>query len=168
MRLGNGKPKMKTGRMLAELSLAVAIVLLGSLSEAAADDTEAQLLQDVQGTWVRHVRTAQGRVTIAKEHSGTNTTLVAYDAQNQVLYAHKSQFKVEKSGQVCVLTFFHRTITAGPHAGKAINGSASFAYRIANNQFIEVRGILENDPEAPSMVIWDRKIAQEQPAADIQ
>ncbi len=32
----------------------------------------------------------------------------------------------------------------------------SFVYRVVENRFIEVHGVLDDDANAPNMIIWDR------------
>lgn len=126
------------------------------VSMAAQGDEPGEAAKAVQGKWVRHQTTANGRVKIVKEHKGQRTIVTAYDDKENVLYSHESEFKVELSGRVRIFTFFNRSITAGPNAGQKFKEPASFVYRIAENRFIEVHGILEGDANPPNMIIWDR------------
>jgi phosphodiesterase/alkaline phosphatase D-like protein len=137
------------------------IVLLASslacaVSVGANGDEPVELSKIVQGKWVRHQATANGPVKIVKEHKAQNTIVTAYDDKDNVIYAHESEFKIEQSGKVRIFTFFNRTITAGPNAGQKIKEPVSFVYRVAENRFIEVHGVLDGDTNAPNMIIWDR------------
>lgn len=141
-----------------------AVLLAGAIGFLAAgfpvDHSRAsepeKFLDEVQGRWTLKQQTRDGVVTIVKEHQGRKTLLTAYDAQENILYAHQSEFRVEKSGKVRVFTSFNRTITAGPQAGQAIKTPSSYVYRISQNKFIEVHGVLENDADPPGLIVWDR------------
>ncbi len=126
------------------------------LSVATYAEEPLEAAKAVQGKWVRHQDTANGRVKIVKEHNGQRTIVTAYDDKANVLYSHESEFKVELSGKVRIFTFFNRVITAGPNSGQKIKEPVSFVYRIVENRFIEVHGILDGDANAPNMIIWDR------------
>lgn len=123
---------------------------------AAADDL-SKLSQEVQGRWVRTQNTPQGVVTLIKEHEGVTTRLTAMDAAKTVLYAHTSEFTVEQSGKVRIWTFFNRQITAGPGAGQTVKEPTSFVYRVHNDRFVEVYGVLPDDPSPPRMIVWERQ-----------
>ncbi len=137
------------------------LVLLASslafaVSVAANADEPVELSKAVQGKWVRHQTTANGPIKIVKEHKAQNTIVTAYDDKGNVIYSHESEFKIEQSGKVRIFTFFNRTITAGPNVGQKIKEPVSFVYRVAENRFIEVHGVLDGDTNAPNMIIWDR------------
>ncbi len=110
----------------------------------------------LQGKWSRQVKTPTGVATIIKEHLGDKTILTAYDDQGKVMYAHESKFACETSGRVKIFTILQRRITVGPGAGQVTTEKNPFVYRIVDDQFIEVRGVLEEDPNPPGMVVWKR------------
>lgn len=137
------------------------LVLLASslafaMSVAAYGDEPIEPTKAVQGKWVRHLNTATGPVKVVKEHNGQRTIVTGYNDKLNVIYSHESEFKVEQSGKVRIFTYFNRTITAGPNAGQKIKEPVSFVYRVAENRFIEVLGVLDGDTNAPNMIIWDR------------
>ena len=126
------------------------------VAEKPANEVEQSELKAVAGRWTRTVPTANGPVTIVKEHVGKKTVLVATDAAGKVLYGHKSDFTVERQGKVRVLTFSNVTVTAGPNAGAVDKAPQSFLYRVTEKQFVEVWGVLEGDATPPRLVVWDR------------
>jgi hypothetical protein len=139
----------------------ILISLTGLLVAAAAGsfcvaEEQRGLDPDLQGKWSRQVKTATGVATIIKDHLGDKTILTAYDDQGKVMYAHESKFECETSGRVKVFTILQRKITAGPGAGQVTTEKNSFVYRIVDDKFIEVRGVLEEDPNPPGMVVWKR------------
>ena len=134
----------------------LALSLAFAMSVAANGDEPIEPTKAVQGKWERHQTTANGPVKIVKEHKGQRTIVTGYDDKLNVIYSHESEFKIEQSGKVRIFTFFNRTITAGPNAGQKIKEPVSFVYRVAENRFIEVHGVLDGDTNAPNMIIWDR------------
>lgn len=126
-------------------------------SAASPGDELSDHYQAVQGRWIRHQDTANGRITIIKEHKAQHSTVTAYDDKRNVIHAHESEFKIEQSGKVRIFTFFNRTITAGPNAGQKSKEPVSFVYRVAENRFIEVYGVLDGDTNVPNMIIWERQ-----------
>ncbi len=136
--------------------LFAAIFLLMIAATRAAGDEQAEGISDVEDRWVRKQATPNGEVTLIKEHKNATTTLTATDAAGNVLYAHVSDFTVEDAGKVHIFTFFNRLITAGPGKGQMAKEPVSFVYRVSNDRFIEVYGLLANDPSPPRMIVWER------------
>lgn len=134
----------------------LALSLLFAMSVVTNGEEPNDLYQAVQGKWVRHQATANGRVKIVKEHKAQISIVTAYDDKGNVIYSHESEFKIEQSGKVRIFTFFNRTITAGPNAGQKTKEPVSFVFRVAENRFIEVYGVLDADTNAPNMIIWER------------
>lgn len=136
------------GVSLTALLLAVAGPVL---AEEAIDPAE------VEGTWVREEPTRDGVVRLVKVHRGGKTRLTAYDPQGNVLYAHESEYTLHRSGKARFLSFTNRRITAGPDKGRESKETTSFLYRVIDDQFIEVRGVLDDVPEPPRMILWKRE-----------
>jgi hypothetical protein len=144
-------------RMTVLSTASVLVVIAAGAADKDANDAErAKAVAEVQGQWVRRQSTPQGVVTLMKEHKGNTTTMRATDAAGKELYAHGSEFTVEQSGKVRVFTFFNRTIMAGPDKGQIAKEPVSFVYRVHNDQFIEVHGVLEDDMNPPRMLVWER------------
>lgn len=142
----------RRGMRVLLFGLLAASVAIGVSSADEPRGVDAAL----QGKWSRQVKTPNGTATVIKEHRADKTILTAYDDQQRVLYAHESTFECETSGKVKIFTILERRIIAGPNAGQATNEKSQFVYRIVNDKFIEVRGILEADANPPGMIVWDR------------
>lgn len=138
-----------TGLVWLAAPLVLALALLG---RAAEPD---ELLKAVQGKWVRFQNAPGGKVTLIKEHRDQKTILTAYDERKRVLYSHTSEFTVEQSGRVKVFTFRNRTVTAGPDKGQQQKEPMSYVYRVVDGKFLEVRGVLDDDPNPPAMILWE-------------
>jgi hypothetical protein len=99
-----------------------------AIAEEPQADADVKLLE---GRWMRRQPMTGGMLTIVKEHKHNATFLTAFDDQGQVLYAHQSQYRHERSGKVRIFTFYNRKITAGPNAGKELPQAESFNYRLS-------------------------------------
>jgi len=146
-------PRVRFALLAAVVASAAASAGTGFAEEQPAFDDAAKA---IQGKWTRVQQTADGPVRLLKEHRGNKTSLAAYDAKGNVLYAHESEFKLEMTGRIRVLTFFNRKVTAGPDKGQESQEESSFVYRVHNGEFIEAWGLLENDPSPPRMILWKR------------
>jgi hypothetical protein len=139
-------------------AIAAILISLAATADVASanEDADAEQIKEVQGKWTRRQATPNGPVRVVKEHKGRRTVVTAYDDKENVIYAHESEFKIEPTEKVRIFTFFDRVITAGPNAGSKIAAPLSFVYRIHDDRFIEVHGLLESEATAPAMIIWER------------
>ena len=118
--------------------------------EAGAD------LEAVEGKWVRKIKTDQGTFTITKEHRGRKTTLTVTDSQGNLVDGKTSEFRLERRDQVRVFTFFNNVYTHGPYRGRSVDTESSYIYRVIGDSFVEIRGALVGDPDAPDAFVWER------------
>ena len=121
-------------------------------SEAAA----ATELAEVQGKWVRTIRTDSGTFKVVKEHKGNKTTVTFMDSEGRIVQAKSSEFRLENSGKVRIFTFFNNLITAGPQKGRTNKEPHSYIYRVVGDTFVEVNGLLIDDDAAPVAFTWKR------------
>ena len=146
-----------------ELALVLlATTVLGSacaefpLKANAAETATAEELATVQGKWVRTVKTDRGTFKVVKEHKGNETTVTWLDSEGNVVAAKKSQFRLEQTGKVRILTFFNNVITAGPQQGQTDKAPTSYIYRVTGDTFFEVNGLLIGDDTEPVAFTWKR------------
>ncbi|WP_372895391.1 hypothetical protein [Stieleria sp.] len=113
-------------------------------------------LAEVQGTWVRTVKTETGTYTITKQHRGNETTLTITGADDRVVESKTSEFRLETTGKVRIFTFFNNRFTAGANRGRTADVPQSYIYRVTGDTFIEVRGMLIDDDSEPAVITWKR------------
>ncbi|MCS7469202.1 hypothetical protein NZK35_21325 [Stieleria sp. ICT_E10.1] len=113
-------------------------------------------LAEVQGTWVRTVKTDAGTYTMTKEHRGNETTLTITSSDDRVVESKTSEFRLETTGKVRIFTFFNNRFTAGANRGRTANAPQSYIYRVTDDTFVEVRGMLIADDSKPAVVTWKR------------
>lgn len=140
------------------ISAVLALSLLAFASQdssVAQDDAE---LKRVVGRYERLVRNAAGtKFRVVKEELPEGQSIVTtYDDVGNVVVSHTSTFKVEKRGPVRVFSFFNLEVTAGPQKGHTEPATNSYIYRVDDNSFTEVWGMLEGDPNPPQFVVWKR------------
>ena len=134
--------------------LAIACTCLVATTGSAR--TQDEELAQVQGKWVRTIKTDKGIGKVVKEHRGNETTVTAFDSEGQVVAAKTSEFRLEKTGKVRILTFFNSSITAGPQKGQTDKKPQSYLYRVTGDTFFEVHGLLLDDSAEPLVLTWER------------
>ena len=91
-----------------------------------------------------------------KVHTGNRTVLTTYDPNRVPIYSHRSEYKIDESKNTYVFRFWNKTILSGPNAGANIKGESAYLFRIENDRFIEVHGMMKGDSGKPSLKIWER------------
>ena len=138
----------------------VAVFLLWlSISNAvrAADEENAAEVKRVQGSYERYFQNAAGTKFRAVKEVGDGRSLVTtFDDVGNVVESHTSEFKVEKRGPVRVFSFFNLVVTAGPSKGHTQFETNTFIYRVDDESFTDVWGMLEGDGRPPQMTVWRR------------
>jgi hypothetical protein len=87
---------------------------------------------------------------------GNKSTVTQFDEKGAVLEAHGAEFTLAISGRVKVFTYFNLEVTAGPLAGRRFPQRRSFIYRLEDDWFVEAYGLLMDQPEQPSVLVWRR------------
>jgi hypothetical protein len=143
------------------LALLAGLALLPPAVAARAADADGGAKDDlarVQGRWERQARAEENapyrRVT--KEVQGSRETVTYYDADGKVLRQHRVDVKLSKTGDVGVFTFSNMEVTEGEGKGQTAPGSMSYLYRVVGDQFREVWGLLPDDDQEPSVIVWTR------------
>jgi hypothetical protein len=142
--------------IMSALLVAATIAPACAETKAIADGAAEIELAKMQGTWVRTVETDDGKVKLVKEHKGNWTSLTIYDSKGNVVAAKKSEFRLEQTGKVRIFTFFNNVITAGPQQGRVDKTPKSYIYRISDDTFYEVNGMLVGDGDEPISFAWRR------------
>lgn len=119
-------------------------------------DVAAQELAAVQGKWFRTVETDRGTFKIEKEHKGNTTILTITDAEGEMVEQKESEFRIETTGKARVFTFFNNVFTAGPNKGRKDDTPQSYIYRITDDTFAEIRGVLIGDGDRLAAFTWQR------------
>jgi hypothetical protein len=133
------------------------LLILAPLSVGFADDEREAEVRKLQGRYERTFKNDAGtEFRVIKDVAGDQSTVTTYDDVGNVIEAHTSTFKVEKRGEVRVLSFFNVLVTAGAAKGRQIHETQSYIYRASDDHFAEVWGLLESDPSPPRMFIWKR------------
>lgn len=138
-------------------------LLLALLAGTAfADDKEDQPADAVAGAWERTVETPQGTYRFVKTHLDGKTTLHITGPDGAIVESKTSEYRVSETEAVRIFTYFNNLITAGPNAGERIPGESSYIYRIEEDRFYEVRGLLKSDNGPLQVIVWNRVPAEPQ------
>jgi hypothetical protein len=142
--------------MIASRPLTCAIALL-LVSAASAAEDNADDLKRVMGRWERTFTNPAGtQFRVIKDVFENYDTVTTYDDVGNVVTAHRSEFKIEKRGPVRVFSFFNSVVTAGPDKGAQHFETNSYIYRVDDESFIEVWGMLDGDPNPVRVLGWKR------------
>jgi hypothetical protein len=109
----------------------------------------------LQGIWEQQPeegRPATPRQRVVKEVKGEAETVTTYGPDGKVLHAQTARIRVGRSGRVPVYTFYDRRITAGPESGRTDAAPRSFVYRLRNDEFDEVWGLLPGQEQREVVV----------------
>lgn len=132
-----------------------------ALPEAQLDDPQAVLdadLEAMQGLWVREYKNPAGALyRVEKLVEGDRDTVTHVDQNGNVIHAHQSDFKLERSGRVRIYTFSNSTAIAGPNIGGQRAGPESYVYRLQGKTMFEVWGLLEGDRRPLGVLVWKKE-----------
>lgn len=142
--------------MIASRSLSYYIVILSFATASIADD-QSDELKRVMGRWERTFTNNAGtQFRVVKDVFEDHDTVTTYDDVGNVIMAHRSDFKIEKRGPVRVFSFFNSVATAGQAKGEQNFETNSYIYRVDDESFVEVWGMLDGDPHPPRVLAWKR------------
>ena len=105
---------------------------------------------------MRYQETPHGRVKTVKDHRGDYTILKVYGPNDQELYSHRSEYEVDSSGGANIFRYRNKVILTGPDAGQKDPQESAYIFRVEDDKFLELRGMLSNDTGKPSLLIWKR------------
>ena len=143
--------------MLFVIAIFTAVSTRAEVPPSVTSEREASNeLGEVQGKWIRTMKIDSGTYTIVKEHKGNKTTVTIFDAAGKIVTERKSEFRLEKTRNVRIFTFFNNVITAGPQKGQMDKEPKSYIYRVTGNTFVEVNGLLVGDDAQPLAFTWER------------
>jgi hypothetical protein len=114
-------------------------------------------LDQIQGLWERSERVgllATRRVT--KEIEGNRETVTYYTPNGQVESAQQVTISVRRAGPVRIFSYGQMKYTAGPQAGTASDQQAEYLYKIVDDKFVEMWGVLEPDRDTVNVLVWQR------------
>lgn len=135
--------------------LAMSWTIAASAQEKSDSEADQELAR-VQGTWARTVETDGGTFKIVKVHEGNKSTVTTYYPDGKVAAAKTSEFRLEKMGSVRVFTFFNNVATEGPQKGQVDKRPTSYIYRVSDDKFYEVQGMMVGDSGDPVSFYWRR------------
>lgn len=129
-------------------------------TENVSDPLEVDL-QKFQGSWELHHQDFGNGPTVRSVQTvkGNQSTVRRYSiATGELQHEHTASFKLVQSGPVRVLTF---------HLGNPQGRGLSYAYRIMDDDFFEIPGLLQSDDfngygRTPTVFHWKR-IRDDQP-----
>jgi hypothetical protein len=128
-----------------------------ALSNSCAADENADELKRLEGRYERTYTNNAGTLfRVTKEIAGDQEVVTHFDDVGNIVMVNTATIKVEKRGPVRVFSFFNVVVTAGPSKGEQHFETVSYVYRVTDDSFFEVWGMLEGDPNLPQAMAWKR------------
>ncbi len=140
--------------------LALAVVTLLSMSAVSCTSSSSSNkatgivsddMNQIMGVWERQADPAE-KVSYKrsiKDIGNGHETVTYYNADGTVLRQHQVDFKLERYGGAKVYTYRNQRETAGSKKGTKKPGTASYLYRINEDQLTEVWGLLPGQEKVP-------------------
>jgi hypothetical protein len=82
-----------------------------------------------------------------------------YGRDGEVLRSQRAEFELSRSGKVRIFTFSNIEVLEGPGKGQKASTSGSYIYRVQNDLFVEVGGLLIDERYAdrsPYLLKWKK------------
>ena len=92
-----------------------------------------------------------------KEVKGDTETVTYYDGNGEVVRAHTAKIRLGRAGPLRTFTFYDVTYTAGPKKGQKEEGEKSYVYKVVDDTFIEIWGVLEDSDKRVRALRWKRE-----------
>ena len=133
----------------------VALFLSAAAAWAAEDEPEGDQ-EKIQGEWSYTTTDRLGRKLLFKEtFVGRKVIYSVSDAEGKVLLMHESNFELQQTEQVRVVTFSDPVVLLGPK--QSLIKKVDWIYRITGDQLILCRGLLNGDAgPAWTIGVWRR------------
>ena len=134
------------------------LILVAAIAPAVAQDTKDDELDAVQGKWVR---TLEGEEAVnaeraVKEIKGNKETITYYRKDGELFSQWTVDFKLEKTAKVRLFTWQNLVGTNGQGKGRLVKGPVSYIYRVTDDTFVEIQGLLIGQSTKPAMRVWKR------------
>ncbi|MDF1745560.1 MAG: hypothetical protein P1V19_17810 [Gimesia sp.] len=137
-----------------QLMLLIAILIPGTplLSAEPAPEEDYQILQ---GKWTRSDQDSKGSpLRVEQEISNKISKVSMYDRNGKLLHSHQAKFRLQRMREVSLFTYFDLEVLEGPNKGRKQKTPVTFVYRIKDNRFIQVEGILKGDKIPTRLITW--------------
>jgi len=135
-------------------------LVIGPAHAAEARPSSGTELNPLQGQWERELTPEDlkaGLRRAVKEIKGNKETVTFYGEDNKLLRRHTVDFKLEKNGDIRVFTYFNMEVTDGDGKGNKRNDPVSYVYRVYEDRFFEVTGLLPGqEQQAVTVFLWKR------------
>ena len=140
------------------LMVAMISVLIGFASDTSATENvnSSDLLSQCQGTWI-HSEVQKGvNSRIVKVIKGNKET-VSYYRDGKLTRVHQVDFEVATAANANIFTFRNGLVTEGPDKGQTFKGPFSYVFKIENDTWYEVMGVLKGQEGVPDVTHYVRK-----------
>lgn len=135
--------------------LLTVVLLFWGATVFSAEPAPEEDYQILAGKWVRNDQDSKGApLRVEQEISHKISKLRVYDKNGKLVHAHQAKFRLQRMSDANLFTYFDLEVLEGPNKGKRQKAPRSFVYRVKQNQFIQVEGILNDDKTPLRLLVW--------------
>jgi len=137
-----------------QLILLSAILIFGTIVYSAEPAPEEDY-QILEGKWVRNDQDSKGSpLRVEQEISNKISTVSVYDRNGALVHSHQAKFRLQRTSDVSLFTYFDLKVLEGPNKGRQQKTPITFVYRVKDNKFIQVEGIMKGDKTPLRLLTW--------------
>jgi hypothetical protein len=138
------------------------LLLVGMMLVGQSEELKT-LQKDVLGKWERQFEQGGQSHRLVKELAEQKETLSQYAPGGELVYQHVVDYEIKLAGGLAVFEFWNLTVVVGEQP-KTEDAAATperyrYAFKIQNDQWHEVHGLFQGNPEVPNINIYDRVTA---------
>lgn len=134
---------------------ALAATLLWTTMLTAAEPAPEEDYEAIAGIWVRNDQDAKGSpLRVEQELTRNLSKVTVYDRLGRRVHQHQAKYRLQRMSDANLFVYYDLEVLEGPNKGRKSPAPQSFVYRIKNDRFIQVEGILNSDKQSPRLMIW--------------
>ncbi|QDT94217.1 hypothetical protein [Gimesia algae] len=133
----------------------LAVILLWTAVSTAAEPAPEEDYAAIAGIWVRNDQDAKGSpLRVEQELTRQLSKVTVYDRLGRRVHQHQAKYRLQRMSDARLFIYYDLEVVEGPNKGRKSPAPQSFVYRIKDDRFIQVEGILNSDQQSPRLLIW--------------
>ncbi len=114
-------------------------------------------LAELQGTWFREMRSGIfGKRRITKHIEGDRETITEYDEDGEVQDSYSVKVTLRRAGPIRVFMYSDWVVESGPDKGNKLENRGAYVYKVVDDKFVEIWGVLGEEDSEISVLRWQR------------
>ncbi|MEQ8634062.1 hypothetical protein [Gimesia maris] len=133
----------------------LAVLLVWAAVCTAAEPAPEEDYELISGIWVRNDHDAKGSpLRVEQELTRDFSKVTVYDRLGRRIHHHQAKYRLQRMDDASLFIYYDLEVLEGPNKGRKSPAPQSFIYRVKDDRFIQVEGILNGDKLSPKLMIW--------------